>query len=890
LKEGDLLSMLDYEWEDIYYKAVLNAWIQAGYEVIVPSRLVPYHYWHDIGFIARNPWKGSAAMLIFTTTYGGVTVVGIGDWPVETRFIFREGCLITEIIPDILAPSPDVVYHKGDTMGVTVQYDITYLCDTIYVRDTIIEDYSINTSSLSPDKHYLYAVGRLESGEEVKDSIPVWVVEFTLRENLVDRYFNPLKPDSGRVAYRLLPSEYADPDVSPSPISMKVEIRDKDSVLVYGARELSDEEKRNQVLYWNGMGNGGDTLNPERGPFEGELKLRYREVRGEEGVAKEEFSTNLISVAISNLEPSHKKIIAVRGDKLSFEYEIESSPIPIVKREVVIVDKDHHLNEPIFREELTEDEGTFEWDGKCNEDLWGSEYNKKGHYADPRLNPYRIGMNIEIEGEDRPYEFELVKDVEIVPEIVKVIGTHTPFAANASCDELNPLELTNICVIEGKVDDTGDESEDMLYYTEDEQSENVHFWDGRTFYENDDGVNQNGQPWNYHNPAYWIEMLNARELRPEYWNDEVLGNLNYTWTRTRGPVPINTQNWSWQNQHTFTAPGTYVFDISTRNYVVVDGIEHEIQDTISPPYYTEREYKVKSAPLRRSDFPEGAIGDNAKETIDDWYMIHIKGPQDDTYDWARSFLRVPYVHDEGVTGHLTPNSPLQALFPMDYHYNDCVGLVHAAEWMSGRQLRKVGAHWYIVSDEFGSNLGEKNQNSEVAGVGRNDWAGIDPKDYDMDGDGTIGEDPPWDINADGFPGIAGVDDDGDGLIDEDSYGRQPGDSNYTNDLREDDDEDGYRDAQGIHGLNEDPGDNRIDWPNYIWSHIILLKNYSWWNSNDYPQYKKTLGHKYDFIHACPNPGYVAEQDQFRYSIIYATGHETGTIYSIQFRRPTGSEQ
>ncbi|MCK4422082.1 hypothetical protein KAW48_09815, partial [candidate division WOR-3 bacterium] len=59
----------------------------------------------------------------------------------------------------ILAPSPDVVYHKGDTMGVTVQYDITYLCDTVYVQETITENYSINTASLSPDKHYLYAVG-----------------------------------------------------------------------------------------------------------------------------------------------------------------------------------------------------------------------------------------------------------------------------------------------------------------------------------------------------------------------------------------------------------------------------------------------------------------------------------------------------------------------------------------------------------------------------------------------------------------------------------------------------------------------------------------------------------------------------------------------------------
>lgn len=50
-----------------------------------------------------------------------------------------------------------------------------------------------------------------------------------------------------------------------------------------------------------------------------------------------------------------------------------------------------------------------------------------------------------------------------------------------------------------------------------------------------------------------------------------------------------------------------------------------------------------------------------------------------------------------------------------------------------------------------------------------------------------------DANSDGFPGIAGVDDDGDGLIDEDSDGREPWDAGYTNDLVNDDDENGYPD-------------------------------------------------------------------------------------------------
>ncbi|RZB34846.1 MAG: hypothetical protein SRB1_00614 [Desulfobacteraceae bacterium Eth-SRB1] len=50
-----------------------------------------------------------------------------------------------------------------------------------------------------------------------------------------------------------------------------------------------------------------------------------------------------------------------------------------------------------------------------------------------------------------------------------------------------------------------------------------------------------------------------------------------------------------------------------------------------------------------------------------------------------------------------------------------------------------------------------------------------------------------DANGDGFPGIKDVDDDGDGLTDEDSQGREPGDPGYTYDLKDDDDENGYVD-------------------------------------------------------------------------------------------------
>lgn len=65
-----------------------------------------------------------------------------------------------------------------------------------------------------------------------------------------------------------------------------------------------------------------------------------------------------------------------------------------------------------------------------------------------------------------------------------------------------------------------------------------------------------------------------------------------------------------------------------------------------------------------------------------------------------------------------------------------------------------------------------------------------------------------DLNNDGFPGVAGVDDDGDGLIDEDSLNREPGDVGYNNDLANDDDENGFVDD--IRGWNFVDSDNDPD--------------------------------------------------------------------------------
>jgi len=81
-----------------------------------------------------------------------------------------------------------------------------------------------------------------------------------------------------------------------------------------------------------------------------------------------------------------------------------------------------------------------------------------------------------------------------------------------------------------------------------------------------------------------------------------------------------------------------------------------------------------------------------------------------------------------------------------------------------------------------------------------------------------------DANGDGFPGVINVDDDVDGLIDEDSQGRQPGDVGYTNNLKDDDDENGYvDDIRGwdfvpINGDN-DPSDDNAQGEVYHGTHV-----------------------------------------------------------------------
>ena len=269
-------------------------------------------------------------------------------------------------------------------------------------------------------------------------------------------------------------------------------------------------------------------------------------------------------------------------------------------------------------------------------------------------------------------------------------------------------------------------------------------------------------------------------------------------------------------------------------------------------------------------------------------MIHLKGSPvwNDTYSWAQSFLTVRY-HQFIVN----LNPPPDSILPVDYHDIECVGMVHSAEWLNGwRSQHRLTVGPFIKA--YSDSLEVLNPDYDVEAE-RNDWVVIDRK-RDKDGDGKIGEDPPGDMNGDSLPGFAGVDDDGDNLIDEDSWGRQPWEPFYTNDLMNDDDEDGFfdEDSGKIRFLDEDPGGFEGGWK---WEHIMLLKEYYWvdWTQYGNEDYIKTQGHIYAFIHAHGGkPGSVEEgpgHDQFRYPIIFAWDHpyEPGEkkIWNILFRIP-----
>jgi subtilisin family serine protease len=280
IKEGDLLSILALSDATKYEIANL---IHQGYEVYVPQKPLDYMEWTDgENYFAYNPADYSNMWMMRGNIWGGQTVIGVDDWKLEYLRIFKEGCETVSIIPEILEPQESSVYLQGETFTMKVKFTVTMLCpkpDGGYeeITEEVIEDFVINTANLPPAMHTLYAEGHNAQGQPVRDEISIWVFTFNIDEAHVKKYFNPLKPDSARITYKVLPDEYANPYTEPRPISIKVEIKDNTGFTVYGERELANQEKERQVLFWDGRDNQGDTVNLEQGPFEAELSVYYRE-------------------------------------------------------------------------------------------------------------------------------------------------------------------------------------------------------------------------------------------------------------------------------------------------------------------------------------------------------------------------------------------------------------------------------------------------------------------------------------------------------------------------------------------------------------------------------------------------------------------------------------
>ena len=105
------------------------------------------------------------------------------------------------------------------------------------------------------------------------------------------------------------------------------------------------------------------------------------------------------------------------------------------------------------------------------------------------------------------------------------------------------------------------------------------------------------------------------------------------------------------------------------------------------------------------------------------------------------------------------------------------------EDLNANRTNSQAAGIYLIDDDGDGQVDEGNAESDDESSTVND----DPVNAaDDDSDNNVDEDPPADMNADGCPGICGVDDDADGLIDGGSI--------------EDDDEDGQSNEDGLNPL------------------------------------------------------------------------------------------
>jgi len=222
------------------------------------------------------------------------------DLPGPVAEVYWQGALLT-IEGQIETPPDQAAFPIGDTIVIRIHNEARWIEEGSLVIYPWNEELVWNTSEppnlggeWTPNAYqmwieeYDYTRGWIYEEDETRIW---WLFTLKIRENLVKKYFNPLKPDSARVVYELLPMQYADPDVAPNPIAMQVEVRDCDSNVVYGPTELSYSNQKSQVCWWNGKDNAGKYTDPEKSPYLVSLILTYEQTKQEQGQVRRNTKT-----------------------------------------------------------------------------------------------------------------------------------------------------------------------------------------------------------------------------------------------------------------------------------------------------------------------------------------------------------------------------------------------------------------------------------------------------------------------------------------------------------------------------------------------------------------------------------------------------------------------
>ena len=140
---------------------------------------------------------------------------------------------------------------------------------------TVIEDYDIDTKDLPPKRHTLYAQGYDSQGYKVTDSMYVWVFTFDIDEMYTTKFFDPYLQEA-LIVYNIIPLPYANPFLSPLPLSLEFKVTNKNGQIIYN-RPITRDEQFQQFFYWDGTDNNGKYLDAEFSPYRGNLILTYRQ-------------------------------------------------------------------------------------------------------------------------------------------------------------------------------------------------------------------------------------------------------------------------------------------------------------------------------------------------------------------------------------------------------------------------------------------------------------------------------------------------------------------------------------------------------------------------------------------------------------------------------------